>query len=79
MKPRRCALALTASALLAGGAAAGASALTGSSDEPARPAAKAEPAVTYNADGVPTVRSGPECEAGKGRAAHRGKRSTARH
>jgi hypothetical protein len=72
---RRLAIAATASLLAAGGLAAGASALTGSSDEGARPAktsaAKPRPKIFYTADGVPTVRSGHECRAGKGRKAHR--------
>jgi hypothetical protein len=69
MEPRRrrWAIVATAAVLAAGGVTAGASALTGSIDEPARqakPAAKQRPNVSYTADGVPYVRAGPECKAG---------------
>jgi hypothetical protein len=64
---RRWALALTGAALLAAGMTAGTTALGDSSAKPAaRPAAAPSPHVTYDADGVPVVKSGPECHAGQG-------------
>jgi hypothetical protein len=62
---RRMTVALTAWILAAGVLAAGASALTGSDDSAA--AGKAA-GVSRNAEGVPFVRDGHECHAGK---AHR--------
>ena len=81
MEPRRrrWAVVATAAVLAAGGVTAGASALTGSRDEPsppARPAAKHRPHLSYTADGVPYVRAGPECKAGaSGRHHGDGRRS----
>jgi hypothetical protein len=67
-RPRRWALVVAASVLTAGALAAGASALTGSGDDRRAPAARKAPAkVSHTADGVPYVRSGPECRAGEGR------------
>jgi hypothetical protein len=81
---RRLAMAAAASLLAAGGLTAGASALTGSGDEGAQRAkpraAKPRPSVVFNADGVPTVRSGHECRAGKARRSSRhSRRSSVRH
>jgi hypothetical protein len=64
---RRWGLVAIASVLAAGALAAGASALT-TSEEPAAPAAKQRPKVSYTADGIPIVHSGRGCKAGQ---AHR--------
>lgn len=77
---RRWAAALLGAGTLAVGVTAGASALTGSGDEPARKAAPAKPRVSYNADGVPTMRSGYECRAGKrSRRRHDAEQSSVRY
>jgi hypothetical protein len=70
---RRWAVAGAAAVLAAGGLSAGASALSGSGDEPAAKAKR--PAVTRNADGIPFVRSGPECRAGEHKRRHRSRES----
>ena len=72
---KRWAAALLAAAVLTGGITAGASALSDSGDAPAAPG-KAKPRMFYNADGVPTVRDGHECRAGKDGKARRHHRSS---
>jgi hypothetical protein len=67
-RKRRAALSLIAAAAVAGGVAGAASA----TDEPAAPAATTHaPQVSHTRSGVPMVRGGPECHAGKGHR-HRG-------
>jgi hypothetical protein len=67
---RRWALAILASLFVAGGVTAGASALTGSGDDASSQSTPTKPRqhLYRNAAGVPVLRSGPECHAGK---AHR--------
>ena len=79
---RRLAVVAATALFAAGGLAAGASALTGSGEPSQRtvPVGAPKKGVTYNADGVPMVRSGPECRGGKGRDGDKrrdGRRSSA--
>jgi hypothetical protein len=64
---RRYVLATAAALLAVGAVTAGASALTGSGDEPAKRPATSERRsnLSYTSDGVPFVRAGPECRAGQ--------------
>jgi hypothetical protein len=79
---RRLVVVAAAAVMGAGGLAAGASALTGSGEQGQRtvPVGAPKKGVSYNADGVPMVRSGPECRGGKGRDGDKrrdGRRSSA--
>jgi hypothetical protein len=67
---RRWVLGIVAGLLIAGGVTAGASALTGSGEKAVTKAAPTHQRhyMYRNADGVPVMRSGPECHTGK---AHR--------
>jgi hypothetical protein len=73
-------LATTAAVVGVGAVIAGAAlAVTGNgSSPPAHPAS--QPPVTFNADGVPTTHSGPQCLAGQGAPRHhRHSNTTPRH
>ena len=68
---RRMALVMAIGLTLTGGMAAGADALT-SSSEPARTPTK----VTRDADGIPVIRDGHPCKAGQGGRRHHGSSSS---